>query len=135
MVKSIFSLISKIREDHEKICSDIKKIISSKDCIEKKYALVLEIKKLLIEHLTIEDESLYPFLKDMSMSFFNKEFVENSLEMKKIVLDLIDLLNKYAHFKNKKSFEDELSILVNAISQRFKTEENFLAKVLNNKMV
>jgi hemerythrin superfamily protein len=129
LVKSISGLVSRMKEDHDSICSSIRMIISSKGTLDEKYQKARSIKEDLIEHLTMEDEDLYPLLKNIKTSFFNSEFVENSLEMKKIALDLIELLNKYSAYKNKAAFEKELSDLLMSLSNRFKTEEHFFDKL------
>lgn len=124
-------LIQTLKKQHEEILSRfdaLKKLDLSSG--EAKITL-REIKVLIVAHLALEDEKLYPALLEFGKSDANlKILVKNYVdEMKELSSIVINFFQKYEEQTMKGiEFSKDLGKLLGTLQQRIRREESILYK-------
>lgn len=116
-------LIEQLHREHNEIRLHLKKIQVNDD-IEILNQHFSELKRVLISHLIIEDNELYPALRSLQAT----EKISNSFEeeMGRISSDIMDFYAKYKHEFKGENFRGDAGVIIDRLIYRITKEEREL---------
>ncbi|MCK4907367.1 MAG: hemerythrin domain-containing protein [Spirochaetes bacterium] len=126
-------IIEKLKKEHQLILHAFKNIkkIGPETRISGK--ILSSIKNDLIEHLSNEDENIYPVLKHAAVNdkYTNKIVELFVSEMEALSTTILQFFEKYHDKEADKDFLKEFDIIFTALEKRIVKEENILFEEYN----
>ena len=121
-------LIDELKNEHELLASNLVSIKSKGSTSTESKKELFDAKNMLLNHLKKEDNQLYPILNKAAET--NKE-LKNTLDifakdMNGISKTALGFFEKYEKESTGMDFAKDLGLLISALSNRIRKEENIL---------
>ena len=136
-------LISQLKQEHVRIIYLLEEILTETKKVEEDSKLIpklRELKLVLVNHLKLEDNLLYPVFekaKDAKMNELGKGFSEEMLAISKVALKFFADFEKEEVSKliGDQNFKTQLQGIIKVVKKRVSIEEKILFPAYQNNLV